>query len=65
MKKAFKISDGLYLDFIAKAIKSDGYQIADAANKLALESKQITTDQYLKAARIIVDAFLEKSGDNS
>ena len=47
------------------AIRSDGYQVADAANKLALESKQITLDQYRIAARIIADAFLEKSGDNS
>lgn len=54
-----KITDRMYTDFIRSAIHTDGYRVADAANKLALESKQITTDQYLQAARIIAKAFLE------
>ena len=65
MKERTSISSGEYIDFIKKAIRSDGYHVADVANKLALESKQITLDQYRIAARIIADAFLEKSGDNS
>ena len=59
MKERISISSGEYIDFIKKAIRSDGYQVADVANKLALESKQISTDQYLQAARIIAKAFLE------
>ena len=59
MKERISIQSGEYIDFIKKAIRSDGYHIADIANKLALESKQISTDQYLQAARIIAKAFLE------
>ena len=65
MKERISIQSGEYIDFIKKAIRSDGYQVADVANKLALESNQITLDQYRIAARIIADAFLEKSGDNA
>ena len=59
MKERISISGGEYIDFIKKAIRSEGYQVADVANKLALESKQISTDQYLQAARIIARAFLK------
>lgn len=59
MEKTFKIASGEYIDFIKKAIRSEGYHVADVANKLALESESITTDQYLQAARIIAKAFLE------
>lgn len=59
MKEKISIQSGEYIDFIKKAIRSDGYHIADISNKLALESKQITTDQYLKAARIIAREFLK------
>ena len=48
----------LYLDFIKKALETDGITVADTANKLALETQAITTDQYLAAARILVAAFL-------
>ena len=65
MKERISIQSGEYIDFITKAIRSDGYHIADIANKLALESHQITLEQYRIAARIIADAFLEKSGDNA
>ena len=59
MKKINTITDRMYTDFIRSAINTDGYRVADAANKLALESKQISTDQYLQAARIIARAFLK------
>ena len=48
----------LYLDFIRNALKTDGIQVADTANKLALEMKAITTEQYSAAARILVAAYL-------
>ena len=47
----------LYLNFIEDAIKNDGIQVADTANKLALDAKQITTDQYSAAAQIIVKSY--------
>ena len=47
-----------YLDFIANTIATEGYKIADTANKLALEMKRITTEQYSEAARLIVAAVL-------
>lgn len=49
-----------YLDFIKTTLKAEGIQVADAANKLALEMKRITTDQYSAAARILVKAYLEQ-----
>lgn len=48
----------LYLNFIQNTLKSEGIAVADKANKIALESKQITTEQYSKAARLIVKAML-------
>ena len=47
-----------YLDFIENTLKTDGLKVADTANKLALEAKRITTDQYSAAARILVKAYL-------
>lgn len=47
-----------YLAFIKTTIAAEGYKIADTTNKLALEMKAITTEQYSKAARIIVEAYL-------
>lgn len=49
-----------YLDFIKTTLKTEGIQVADTANKLALEMKQITTEQYSAAARILVKAYLEQ-----
>lgn len=49
----------LYNDFIKNTIKTEGWKVADKANKLALEAKQITVEQYSKAARLIVKAYLE------
>lgn len=50
-----------YLDFIRDALKSEGVRVADTANKLALELRRITTDQYSAAARLIVTAWLEQN----
>ena len=47
-----------YLDFIRTTLKNEGIQVADTANKLALEMKRITTEQYSAAARILVQAYL-------
>jgi hypothetical protein len=47
-----------YIEFIKKTIKEEGWKIADTANKLALEKKKITTNQYSEAAQIIVSAYL-------
>ncbi len=55
------IATKTYLEFIADAIKSDGWKVADIANKKALDLKKITLAQYSKAARLIVDAYLTNS----
>lgn len=47
-----------YLTFIKTTLATEGYKVADTANKLALEAKAITTDQYSKAAQLIVEAYL-------
>lgn len=52
------ITNEMYIKFIKTTIATDGWKIADTANKLALESKQITLNQYRAAAQIIVNAFL-------
>lgn len=48
----------MYLDFIKETLKSEGIKIADTANKIALEAKRITVEQYSAAAQLIVEAFL-------
>jgi hypothetical protein len=48
-----------YIDFIKTTIETEGYKVADTANKLALEMKKITTNQYSEAARLIAAAFLK------
>jgi ribosome-binding protein aMBF1 (putative translation factor) len=52
------ITNEMYMDFIRNAIETEGWKVADTANKMALESKKITLDQYRAAAQIIVEAFL-------
>lgn len=47
-----------YLDYIRGIIRDDGWQVADAANKLALQMEHITVKQYSAAARLIVHAYL-------
>ena len=54
-----KLNTTQYIDFIKNTISTEGYKVADTANKLALESKAITTAQYSKAAQLISAAFLE------
>lgn len=56
--KKIAITNEMYIKFIKTTIATDGWKIADTANKLALESKQITLNQYRAAAQIIVNAFL-------
>lgn len=63
MKKEMVITNKMYTEFIAEAIKTHGYKIADITNKLALESQAITLDQYRAAARMIVDAYYEAQSD--
>lgn len=47
-----------YLDFIRDTLRNEGIRVADTANKLALELKRITFDQYSAAAQMIADAYL-------
>lgn len=49
-----------YIDFIKNTIATEGYKVADTANKMALEMKRISTKQYSAAARLIADAFLKE-----
>ena len=50
----------LYIDFIKSTLKSDGIKVADTANKIALNSKRITVEQYSAAAQIIAKAYLHQ-----
>lgn len=54
------ITNEMYIEFIKKTIETEGWKVADTANKLALESKKITHNQYSAAAQMIVKAFLEQ-----
>lgn len=53
-----KINAEQYIEFIKNTIETEGYKIADTANKIALEKGAITTAQYSEATRLIVNAFL-------
>jgi hypothetical protein len=53
-----KLNETQYIEFINNTIASEGYKVADTANKIALEQKAISTDLYSKAARLIAAAFL-------
>lgn len=53
-----KIDTNQYIDFIKNTIATEGYKVADTANKLALEMKRISTAQYSEAASLIAQAFL-------
>lgn len=50
----------MYLDFIRHALSTEGIDVADTANKLALEMRAISIDQYIQASRILVDAILAR-----
>lgn len=52
------ITNEMYINFIKNAIETEGWKVADTANKLALESGKITQSQYSEAAKLIVEAFL-------
>jgi hypothetical protein len=56
-----KLNTEQYLEFIRNAIATDGYEVADAANKIALEKGAITTAQYIDAAHLVVNAFLAQN----
>lgn len=51
------ITNEMYADFIKTTIETEGYKVADTANKLALEQKAITVTQYSMAAQLIVEAY--------
>ena len=55
------ITTEMYLNFIRNAVQTDGIHVTDIANKLALDMKAITLDQYLKAAHILVAAKLAEN----
>ena len=52
------ITNEMYMEAIKNAIKTEGYKVADTMNKMALDQKAITTEQYSEAARLIVAALL-------
>lgn len=54
------ITTDLYLTYIRKALK-DSIRTADIMNKMALETKAITLDQYRAAAQVIVKAYKEQN----
>lgn len=54
------IDTNMYIDFIKTTIVTDGYKVADEANKTALKMNRISTEQYSAAARLIADAFLKE-----
>lgn len=54
------ITTGQYIEAIENALKTEGVEVADTMNKLALEMEAITLDQYLMAAHILVDAVLNR-----
>ena len=56
-----KLDTNQYIDFIKTTIETEGYKVADTANKMALEMKQISTEQYSAAARLIANAFLAQA----
>ena len=59
MKGDHTMNTNLYLEFITNTVSTEGWKVADNANKLALASKRITQAQYSEAARLIAKAFLE------
>lgn len=52
------ITNEMYTEFIENTIATEGWKVADTANKLALKSGNISTEQYSTAAQIIVEAYL-------
>ena len=52
------ITDKMYREFIENTITTEGWQVADIANKKALELKGISLNQYRMAAQLIAAALL-------
>lgn len=48
-----------YMSFIKKTIATEGNSVVDKANKIALQTGEISTDLYLKAAQLIVKELLK------
>lgn len=59
-RNEMKITTTQYKQFIQDAIKTDGWKVADIANKMALEIEAISLDQYRMAARIIANEILAR-----
>ena len=53
-----KITTDMYLTSIREAVAKYDIHTADIANKMALEMKAITLDQYRLAASILADAYI-------
>ena len=56
-----KLDTNQYIDFIKTTLETEGYKVADTSNKMALEMKRISTEQYSAAARMIAKAFLAQA----
>ena len=56
-----KLDTNQYIDFIKTTIETEGYKVADTSNKMALEMKRISIEQYSAAARMIAKAFLAQA----
>lgn len=52
------INTKTYISFIKNTIKTDGYKVADAANKIALRDNAISVETYGEAAKLIAKAYL-------
>ena len=52
------IDNKTYLDCIKEALETETIEAVNTMNKMALEIKSITIDQYLAAAKILVAAYL-------
>lgn len=49
-----------YLRFIRQTLLIEGMEVADKANKIALERREISVQQYSKAAKIIAAEILKR-----
>lgn len=49
-----------YLRFIRQTLFIEGMEVADKANKIALERREISVQQYSKAAKIIAAEILKR-----
>lgn len=56
-----KLNTEQYIEFIKNTIASEGWKLADTANKIALEQKIITVEQYSQAAKLMVEAYKKEN----